>query len=87
MTIDEAKRAGANAFIAGLGRAPALNHGFTTDAIASARETGGKLTDLLAAYGTGWTVANLAENAPLPDMPSVIEFNRLMAVCTVGLSG
>lgn len=80
MTIDDAKRAGAKAFVAGLGRAPALNRKFTIGAFASARETGVGLTDLLAAYGTGWTVAHLAESACLPNMPSVTEFNRLIAV-------
>jgi hypothetical protein len=79
VTIDEAKKAGAEAFIANLGRAPALNQRFTAEACTAARETGGGLVELLGAYGTGWTVAHLAADAPLPDMPSVIEFNRLMA--------
>ena len=78
MTIDDAKKAGAQAFVAGIGRPPALNKQFTASACAAAREAGDGLAELLGAYGTGWTVANLAANAPLSDMPSVIEFNRLM---------
>ena len=79
MTIDEAKKAGAMAFVDGLGRPPALNQEFVANACAAAREAGGGLADLLGAYGTGWTVAHLAADAPLTDMPSVIEFNRLMS--------
>ena len=78
MKVDDAKRAGAQAFLAGLGRAPALNQDFTVAACAAAREGGQSLVDLLGAYGTGWTVAQLAADAPLPDMPSVVEFKRLM---------
>ncbi|NRF83812.1 hypothetical protein HQ619_07715 [Burkholderia gladioli] len=79
MTLDAAKRAGAKAYIDGMGRAPSLNKAFTAEACASAREAGSGLVELLGAYGTGWTIAHLAAGAPQADMPSVIEFNRLMA--------
>jgi len=69
MTIDDVKEAGAKAFVAGLGRTPSMNQGFTADACASAREAGPGMAELLGAYGTGWTIAHLAADAPLPDMP------------------
>jgi hypothetical protein len=79
MDAQQATKAGADAFAAGLGRAPALNQKFTADACAAAREAGGGLVDLLGAYLHGWTVAMLADNAPLADMPSVIELRTILA--------
>lgn len=76
MTTDEAMKAGALAFTNGRAAAPALNQGFIVVACQSAVST----AQLLEAYGRGWTVANLAANAPTADMPSVIALKRLMAV-------
>jgi phage-related minor tail protein len=75
MTTDDAMKAGAMAYTQGTPAAPALNAAFIAAACASAVPTAA----LLDAYGRGWTVAHLAADAPLKDMPSVIEFNRLMA--------
>ncbi len=75
MTAEEAKKAGAMAFTQGRPAAPALNQTFIAAACASSQDT----AELLAAYGNGWTIAHLASDAPYPDMPSVVEFNRLMA--------
>ncbi len=74
MTVCDAQKAGLQAFKNGLGRAPALNKGFTAAACAS----GTKLVDLLDAYLHGWTIGMLAENAT-PDIPSAQERARIEA--------
>lgn len=74
MNIDQAKYAGVHAFECGRPSAPALNQEFLVQACRQ-RET--TTADLLKAYTTGWTVAKLAENITDPEMPSVIELQRI----------
>lgn len=74
MEILQAEKLGVEAFNAGLGRAPARNGAF----INSMR--GMRTRDMLKvmdAYLHGWDIANLAKDAVLPDMPSVIELARI----------
>jgi hypothetical protein len=73
MDIDQARKIGAQAFLDGLPVVPALNVGFVEAACASTTPT----IDLLKAFNNGWTIAYLAKDSPA-EMPSVIEFNRLM---------
>lgn len=74
MDIKQAQRAGVTAYNHGHGRAPALNAQFTKDACAS-----GNLITMLDGYLHGWDIANLADMAVLPSMPSVIELAEIMA--------
>lgn len=78
MSLEDAKRAGADAFIAGRPRAPALNQEFISAACAASSVGGLDLSGLLEAYLRGWTVALLAENSPVPTMPSRVEFDSIM---------
>ncbi|TXT20258.1 MAG: hypothetical protein FD134_2943 [Gallionellaceae bacterium] len=75
MDFDQARKIGAQAFLDGLPVVPALNIGFIEAACASGTPT----VDLLKAFNNGWTIAYLAKDSP-DEMPSVIEFKRLMAV-------
>jgi fructose-specific phosphotransferase system IIC component len=79
MDILQATKIGAQAFAEGRGRAPALHPTFTASACAAAREGGVGLVALLDGYLRGWTVAMLADAAPLPDMPSVIALRAILA--------
>jgi hypothetical protein len=66
MDAEQARKAGAQAFQGGRDRAPALNQEFIRQACAT-----GNVAALLDAYTEGWDIARLAQDAPLPDMPSV----------------
>ena len=59
MRIIDAKKAGAQAFKNGKGRAPALNQAFLFAACESDTDT----AELLGAYLSGWDVAKLANAA------------------------
>jgi hypothetical protein len=74
MNTTQAKQAGAEAFKAGKGRAPALNQAFITEAAAA-----GNLCKLMDAYMHGWTVAMLADGAQDKTMPSVRELAAIEA--------
>ncbi len=74
MNTNQAARQGVEAFRAGKGRAPALNQAFLVAAAAT-----GNLLCLMDAYTNGWTVAMLAQDAPLPTMPSIASLAEIMA--------
>lgn len=75
MTKIEAQQAGVAAFFAGKGRAPALNNEFTVAVCKLGfKEMMARMDD----YTHGWTIAHLADNAPLPTMPSVGELERII---------
>lgn len=74
MNTTAAQKAGVQAFKDGKGVAPALNTAFLKAAAAT-----GKLMDMMNAYTHGWTVAMLADKAPLDTMPSVRELAAIEA--------
>ena len=74
MNIAQAKKAGAVAFQQGRSSAAAQNGAFCIEAAASDV----KYVELLRAYLRGWTIAHLADKAPIPTMPSVIELANIM---------
>jgi hypothetical protein len=67
MTTAEAKKAGVEAYRAGMNQAPALNQAFITNACAADEDT----VELVKAYSDGWTYANLADGVEDESMPSV----------------
>lgn len=73
MNTTQAKQAGAAAFKAGKGRAPALNQAFITEAAA------GNICKLMDAYIHGWTIAMLADGVADSSMPSVHELAQIEA--------
>ena len=73
MTKIKAEKAGVAAFNEGRKMAPALNGAFLRAACAS-----GNTSEMLTAYIHGWTVAMLADRAPV-GTPSVGELER---ICT-----
>lgn len=73
MNINDAKKAGAQAFLNGKHRAPALNQKFLRLACSSETQT----PKLLEAYCYGWDIACLSDNAALPTMPSIKIFNEI----------
>ena len=75
MQIIEAKRAGIKAYQEGRKSAPALNNAFIRAACESETDT----ANLLAAYSSGWHIANLAHNA-LPGAPSLTEYTKIITV-------
>lgn len=75
MQIIEVKRAGIKAYQDGRKSAPALNKAF----IKAACESETDAANLLAAYSSGWHIANLARNA-LPGAPSLTEYAKIIAV-------
>jgi hypothetical protein len=75
MTTNQAERAGVQAFNNGRKMAPAVNGPFLVAACGSETDT----MDLFDAYIHGWTIAMLADGAPIPTMPSVSELARIMA--------
>jgi hypothetical protein len=75
MTTNQAEQAGVKAFNNGRKMAPAVNGPFIVAACGSETDT----MDLFDAYIHGWTIAMLADGAPIPTMPSVSELARIMA--------
>ena len=75
MTTNQAEQAGVNAFNEGRISAPAVNQKFLVAACGSETDT----MELFDAYIYGWTIAMLADGAPIPTMPSVAELARIMA--------
>ncbi len=75
MTELEAKQAGVRAFQAGKSRAAAQNKEFIGLLFATKQTS---VKHLLTAFLHGWDVANLAADAPLPDMPSVLELQEIL---------
>lgn len=71
MEISQAQLLGAQAFKAGKARAPALNPSFI-----DAAHRSGNLAELLDAYLHGWTIAMLAERAPLSRVPAASSCSR-----------
>jgi len=67
MNVNDAFKAGVDAFKAGKGRAPALNHDFLRRCVVAERG----VDKLLDAYLRGWDLANLSDNMA-DDFPSVI---------------
>jgi hypothetical protein len=74
MNITQAKIEGVKAFRAGQGRAPALNGAFMN---AMHNDTVEGINAMLDAYLHGFDIASLAKDAPLPNMPSVLELARI----------
>lgn len=74
MNIQQAKKEGAKAYLSGKKSAPALNQNFLIAACNAESDTAA----LFAAYIYGWDIAYLANNAPIPTMPSIKKFNDIM---------
>lgn len=74
ITKIDAERAGVSAYNNGIGMAPALNPDFIRAACRS-----GNTLEMLNDYVHGWTIAMLADRAPVGSMPSVAELER---ICT-----
>lgn len=72
--IKDAKKMGVESFKAGRGVAPAHSQTFLKWAIS----TGSRLTTLMGAYTTGWTIASLAEGQT-SDFPSVKSLAEILA--------
>lgn len=77
MDVPAAQRAGVQAFRDGRPAAPALNPSFRDQAFRAAQSPGG-IIPLLDAYSHGWHIANLADAADDPTMPSVLELARIL---------
>ena len=73
MNVNDAFKAGVDAFKAGKGRAPALNHDFSRRCVLAERG----VNKLLDAYLRGWDLANLSDGM-VDEFPSVIALKAEM---------